>query len=103
MPEFNEHEEKRPSEQDLLAIKRMRVFRRVLSIVATLLVLLAAILLALTSGRGDEPLGHGYSTRRLMGKQNVQTGPAACGNGRTPSVSGCDASTTFLIPAKLND
>ena len=86
MPEFNEDRDRRPSDEDLLAIRRMRRFRRALSIIAALLVLLAAVLLALTTGRSD----------------NVQMGPAARGNGPAPFASGCDVSTSFVIPVKLN-
>ncbi len=42
------------SEQDLAAIRKMRAFRRTLSIIVAVLILLATILLALLSGLREE-------------------------------------------------
>ena len=53
---MDNREQKGISEQDLVAIRKMRAFRRALSMIVAVLILVAAILLALLSGvRGDLP------------------------------------------------
>ena len=51
---MDDHERRGISEQDLAAIRKMRAFRRRLSIIVAVLILLAAILLALLSGLREE-------------------------------------------------
>lgn len=80
---MDEQEEIKLSEEELESIRRMRDFRRMVSIIVALLVLLAALLLGLTSGKREPAKGHTAKPAVLHTPENLAIPPALCGNTTT--------------------